>query len=113
MRGYEGGQMPLIRRLPKVGFRRKSPLVYQIVSLESLKRFKEGTVIDASFLKSQGLIKSIHRPFKILGDGELKKPLTIQAVSFSKTALEKITHAGGKAEVISQGSLAITSQAQI
>ena len=98
--GLEGGQMPLIRRLPKVGFRSKRPVIYQLVTLESLSRIKEDTVINAEFLKSRGLIKSIFRPIKILGDGELKKPLMVQAHSFSKSAQEKIAKAGGKAEII-------------
>ena len=98
--GSEGGQMPLIRRLPKVGFRRKNPLVYQIIPLSNLERFKEGTLINAEFLKSHGLIKSIFKPFKILGDGEITKAFTIQASSFSRSAEEKIVKAGGKVEVI-------------
>ena len=100
--GSEGGQMPLIRRLPKVGFRRKDPLVYQIVKLSSLKKLKAGTVIDGEFLKSQGLIKSIYKPYKILGDGEVTKSWTIRASSFSKSAEEKILKAGGKVEKIDQ-----------
>ena len=98
--GSEGGQMSLIRRLPKVGFRRKNPLVYQIVKLSSLNSLKEGTVIDAEFLKSNGLIKNIYKPYKILGDGEIIKSLVIRASSFSKNAKEKILKAGGKAEKI-------------
>ena len=98
--GSEGGQMPVIRRLPKVGFNSRDPKIYQVVKLASLSRFKEGTVIDANFLKSHGLIKSPHRLFKILGGGELKKPLIIHADSFSKSAQEKIVKIGGKAEVL-------------
>ena len=108
--GSEGGQMPLIRRLPKVGFRRKDPLVYQVVKLLSLKRFKEGTVIDGEFLKSQGLIKSIYKPYKILGDGEVTKSWTIRAFSFSKSAQEKIVKAGGKAETIDMNSIKTDSK---
>ncbi len=103
--GLEGGQMPLIRRLPKVGFRRKNPLVYQIVKLDSLKRFKDGSRIDAQFLKSQGLIRSIYKPFKILGDGEIGKSFTILAHSFSKSAEEKILKAGGKVEVVEKATV--------
>ena len=98
----EGGQMPLIRRLPKVGFRSKRPLLYQVVNLEHLSRFKEGSVVDAKTLKSKGLIKNIYRPFKILGGGELKHALTVQAYSFSKSAADKIAKAGGKIETIDQ-----------
>ena len=98
--GSEGGQMPLIKRLAKFGFRSKDPLKYQLVKLDQLTRFKEGTVINADFLKSHNLIKSVILPFKVLGDGELKKPFTIQAHSFSKSAQEKITGAGGKVEIV-------------
>lgn len=100
--GSEGGQMSLIRRLPKVGFRSKRPLLYQVVNLEILTRFKEGAVINAEFLKSHGLIKSLTRPFKILGDGEISKSLIVQANSFSKSASDKIVKAGGKIETIAR-----------
>lgn len=101
--GSEGGQMPLIRRLPKVGFRRKNPLVYQIVKLASLEKMERDTVIDGEFLKSKGLIKSIYKPYKILGDGEINKAFTVRAFSFSKSAEEKILKAGGKVEKVNQG----------
>ncbi len=94
----EGGQMPLIRRLPKVGFRSHRPILNQIVPLERLNAYKDGTVINAAFLKEQGLIKSLNKPFKILGDGEIKKSLVIQSKSISKTAKEKVLKAGGKIE---------------
>ena len=100
--GIEGGQMPLIKRLPKVGFRSKRPMVYQVVNLDSLGRFKEGAVINADSLKSHGLIRDVADPIKILGDGDLKKPVTIQAHRFSKSAQAKIEKAGGKAEIVSQ-----------
>ena len=100
--GLEGGQMPLIRRLPKMGFRSKNHKFYQIVNLESLTRFKEGTLVNGDFLKSHGLIKNATWPIKILGDGELKKPLTVCAHSFSKNAQEKISKAGGKVELIKE-----------
>ena len=94
----EGGQMPLIRRLPKVGFRSHRPILNQVVRLEKLNKFKDGTVVDGEFLKAQGLIKSLNKPFKILGDGEIKKSLVIQIKSVSKTAEDKILKAGGKIE---------------
>ena len=94
----EGGQMPLIRRLPKVGFRSKRPILNQVVSLERLNEFENGTVINAEFLKQKGLIKSLNKPFKILGDGEITKSLVIQAKSISKTAQDKVIKAGGKTE---------------
>jgi len=92
----EGGQMPLIRRLPKVGFNSKRPILNQVVPLERLNRFEDGTVINAEFLKQQGLIKSLRKPFKILGDGEIKKSLVIQAKNISKSTQEKVIKAGGK-----------------
>ena len=94
----EGGQMPLIRRLPKVGFRSHRPILNQVVRLEKLNQFEDGTVINMEFLKAQGLIKSLNKPFKILGDGEIKKSFVIQAKSISKTAEDKIVKAGGKIE---------------
>ena len=96
----EGGQMHLIRRLPKVGFNSRRPMVYQIVPLSELNAFKDGDVVNSEALKSKGLIKSIRRPVKILNTGDLSKRLTIQAQGFSKAAQEKITKAGGKAEVV-------------
>ena len=96
----EGGQMPLIRRLPKVGFRSKRPILNQVVPLARLNKFENGTVIDAEFLKQQGLIKSLNKPFKILGDGEITKSLVIQAKSISKAAQDKVIKAGGKIEAV-------------
>jgi len=102
MRGSEGGQMCLIRRLPKVGFRSKRPIVYQLVNLQDLTCFKDGTVVEPTLLVSHGLIKDAFKPFKILGQGDIKKALTLKAYSFSKSAQEKIVNAGGKIEVIDQ-----------
>ncbi len=96
----EGGQMPLIRRLPKVGFNSKWPTEYQIVSVESLNCFKDGTEVNLDLLKSENLIKSIRRPVKILSDGDISKKLTVHAHRFSKAAQDKIVKAGGKAQVI-------------
>ena len=96
----QGGQTPLIRRLPKVGFRSKRPIVNQVVPLESLNRYQDGTVITAELLKAQGLIKTLNKPFKILGDGEVKKTLVIRAKSVSHIAREKILKAGGKIEPV-------------
>ncbi len=103
----EGGQMPLLRRTPKVGFRRKDPLVYQEVSIEQLAKFKAGSVIDALTLRKNGLIHNPYQPFKILGDGELKHAITVHAYAFSKSASEKITNAGGKAEIVDKKALII------
>jgi len=93
--GSEGGQMPLIRRLPKVGFRSHRPNYYQVVNVGDLNKFDKGVVVDAKTLKSKGLISSARKAFKILGTGELKTALTINAQNVSKTAQEKITKAGG------------------
>ena len=96
----EGGQMHLIRRLPKIGFNSRRPMVYQIVPLSELNGFKDGDVVNAQSLKTKGLIRSIRRPVKILNNGDISKRLTVQAQGFSKAAQEKIAKAGGKAEVV-------------
>ena len=98
----EGGQMRLIRRLPKVGFRSHRPVFNQIVNVESLNKFTKDSVVSAETLKEKGLIKSLNKPFKILGTGELKKVLIIQAESVSKSAQEKIKKAGGKIEPVAR-----------
>lgn len=100
LNSLEGGQMPIIRRLPKVGFNSKNPILYHVINLDQLSRFKDGTIVTPELLKSEGLIKSLNRPYKILGSGEIKKSLTIQTISISKSAQEKITKAGGKVEII-------------
>ena len=92
--------MPLIRRLPKVGFRSHRPILNQVVHLGRLNRFESRTVIDAALLKTQGLIKSLNKPFKILGDGEIKNSLVFQVKSISKTADGKIKKVGGTIEAV-------------
>jgi len=96
----EGGQVPLIRRLPKVGFHSRNPRMNQIVNLSQLTKFKGGTIVNAEFLKSQGFIKSIRKPIKILGDGDIKKSLTFQVDNISKLAQDKIVQAGGEIEPV-------------
>jgi large subunit ribosomal protein L15 len=98
--GLEGGQIPLIRRIPKVGFNTLNPVVYKTVSIESLNRFENNAKVDLAALKSMKLISSLRKPVKILGDGELKKALTVTVHKFSTSAAEKIAKAGGKAEEI-------------
>jgi len=98
LRGFEGGQMPLHRRLPKRGFRNLFRTEYAIVSLEKLAGLGE-TTITLEVLRKAGVIKG-KAPVKILGDGELKGAITVQAHKFSKSAQEKITKAGGKFEVM-------------
>lgn len=98
--GFEGGQMPLIRRMPKRGFTSKFKKEYQIVNLGALNRIKE-TTVTPELLKEKGLIKNKEKPVKILGGGpELKAPVTIHAHAFSSSALEKIKNAAGQAEII-------------
>jgi large subunit ribosomal protein L15 len=98
MRGFEGGQMPLHRRMPKVGFTNIFRKEYNIVNLEKLATLGE-TTITPEVLRKAGVIKTKH-PVKILGDGSLSTALTVQAHKFSKSAQEKITKAGGKCEVL-------------
>ncbi len=98
MRGFEGGQMPLHRRLPKRGFTNVFRTEYTIVSLEKLAGLGE-TTITPDVLRKAGVVKG-NAPIKILGDGELSTALTVQAHKFSKSAQEKIAKAGGKAEVL-------------
>ena len=98
LRGFEGGQMPLHRRLPKRGFTNVFRKEYSIVSLEKLAGLGE-TTITPDMLRKAGVIKGTSR-VKVLGDGELNTALTVQAHKFSKSAAEKITKAGGKAEVL-------------
>ena len=97
--------MALIRRLPKVGFRSRRPIVYQLVKLSDLSRFEKGTLVDAKALKEAGVIHSVFKPFKVLGDGEIKIALTVKATAFSKTAVEKIEKAGGKTEILERDEL--------
>jgi len=98
IRGFEGGQMPLHRRMPKRGFTNIFRKEYNIVSLERLAELGE-TTINPDVLRKAGVIKTKH-PVKILGDGELSVALTVSAHKFSKSAQEKITKAGGKVEVL-------------
>ena len=98
--GFEGGQMPLYRRIPKRGFTniwRKAPA---IVNIGDLNIFEEGAEVTAELLKEKGLIKKPGSGLKVLGDGKLEKKLTVKANKFSKSAAEAIEQAGGKAEVI-------------
>ena len=119
--GFEGGQMPLYRRLPKRGFNNKWAKEYAEVNVKDLNRFENGTVVDLALLLETGLVgkaldgvkilgngdlekkltvKKALDGVKVLGNGELEKKLTVKAEKFSKSAAEKIEKAGGKAEVI-------------
>lgn len=98
--GFEGGQLPLVRRVPKRGFTNIFGKEWAIVNVETLNRFENQEVITPDVLMEKGIIKSVKDGVKILGRGELEKELVVRAHSFSKTAKQKIEAAGGKAEVI-------------
>ncbi len=99
--GFEGGQMPLKRRLPKRGFTNIFKKVYSIINVGTLAEcFKEGDVVDKDVLMERGLVKKKRLPLKVLGDGNIKIALTVRAELFSKSAREKIEACGGKVEVL-------------
>ncbi|MBQ8348178.1 MAG: 50S ribosomal protein L15 [Ruminococcus sp.] len=98
--GFEGGQMPLTRRIPKRGFKNIFATKYAIVNVSDLNKFKDGTVVDTELLMASGLVKKVYDGVKILGNGELTSNLTVKAAKFSQSAIEKIEKAGGKAEVM-------------
>ncbi len=97
--GFEGGQMPLQRRLPKRGFNNIFATVYTTVKISDLNRFEDGAVVDTAALLKAGLIKKVNDGVKVLGNGELEKKLTVEVAAFTASAKEKIEKAGGKAEV--------------
>ena len=98
--GFEGGQMPLYRRIPKRGFTNIWGTEYTVLNVSDLNRFEAGTTVTPEMLKEAGMAKQVKDGIKILGNGDLEKGLTVKAHKFSKTAVEKIEAAGGKAEVI-------------
>ena len=99
--GFEGGQMPLARRLPKVGFNNIFATQYAVVNVADLEAaFNAGDVVDTEALKAKGLVKKTLDGVKVLGNGELTKALTVKAAAYSASAKEKIEKAGGKAEVM-------------
>ena len=98
--GFEGGQMPLYRRIPKRGFTNIWRQEYVGVNVEALNMFEDGTEVTVEMIMAAGLAKKVTAGVKILGDGKLEKKLTVKAHKFSKSAIEKIDAAGGKAEVI-------------
>ena len=99
--GFEGGQMPLARRLPKTGFDNAWKKVYSVINLDKLEVFEDGAVVTAELLLEKGILSKIE-PYglKVLGDGELTKKVTVKAAKFSKSAVEKIEKIGGKVEVL-------------
>jgi large subunit ribosomal protein L15 len=98
--GFEGGQMPLHRRLPKRGFSAPDSKTYAVINVESLNVFSAGDTISPELLYGLGVLRVKREGVKILGDGELKVALTVQAHAFSKSAEQKIAAAGGKVEVL-------------
>lgn len=97
--GFEGGQMPILRRIPKRGFNNMFRKEYEIVNVDKLNKFDAGTEITPAKLKEAGIVSDV-KLVKILGVGDLKKSLTVKAAAFSKSAMDKIKAAGGKAEVV-------------
>ncbi len=98
--GFEGGQMPLVRRIPKRGFNNIFAAEYVAINVDVLNRFEDGAVVDAKAISDAGIIKNTKDGIKILGRGELTRKITVKAVAFSASAKEKIEKAGGKAEVM-------------
>ena len=97
--GFEGGQRPLQRRIPKRGFNNIFAKEYVAINVDVLNRFEDGAVVDAEAISKAGIVKNTRDGIKILGRGELNRKLTVVAVAFSESAKEKIEAAGGKAEV--------------
>lgn len=104
--GFEGGQMPLYRRLPKRGFKNVWAKTYAEVNVETLNRFDDGAVVDPVELVDKQVLKNVQDGIRILGGGELTKKLTVRANYFTKSAKEKITAAGGTVEVIGENGKA-------
>ena len=98
--GFEGGQTPLFKRLPKRGFTNINRIDYAVINVEDLNCFEAGSVVDTAALKAKGLINKEYEGVKVLGNGELTKKLTVKADKFSSTAKEKIENVGGTTEVI-------------
>ena len=98
--GFEGGQMPLQRRIPKRGFKNIFATKYASVNVEVLSRFEDGAVVDAAALIEKGILHDCAYGLKVLGNGNVTKKVTVKAAAFSESAKEKIEKAGGKAEVV-------------
>ena len=98
--GFEGGQNPLYRRLPKRGFHNRFSTQYAIINVETLNKFEDGAVVDAAALVEAGIISACPYGLKVLSNGTLTKKVTVKAAAFSESAKEKIEQAGGKAEVV-------------
>ena len=98
--GFEGGQLPLYRKLPKRGFYNRFAKEYSVVNVEALNKFEDGAIVDLAALAAAGVVSQPKSALKILGKGELAKKLTVKAAIFSASAKEKIEAAGGKIEVV-------------
>ncbi len=98
--GFEGGQLPLYRKLPKRGFYNRFAKEYSVVNVEALNKFEDGAVVDLAALAAAGVVSQPKSALKILGKGELAKKITVKAAVFSASAKEKIEAAGGKIEVV-------------
>ena len=98
--GFEGGQLPLYRKLPKRGFKNRFAVNYSIVNVEALNKFEDGAVVDLEALLAAKIVRKPLDGLKVLGNGELTKKLTVKATVFSATAKEKIEAAGGKTEEV-------------
>ena len=110
-RGFEGGQMPLHRRVPKRGFTNPFRIEYAVVNLDTLGEvFDAGSSVTPDVLRERGLVREAHAPIKVLGRGDLTKKLTVQAHKFSGTAAQKIAAAGGQAQVIESGKIEKSEQ---
>lgn len=98
--GFEGGQLPLFRRIPKRGFKNRNRIDWTTINVETLNAFENGTVVTPELLIESGIVKKFSYGLKVLGDGSLNKEITVKAHKFTQSAIEKIEAAGGKAEVI-------------
>ena len=107
--GFEGGQMPLVRRLPKRGFTNIWRKEYRIVNVDRLNGFSDGSTVGPAELLEAGLVRKGRQPIKVLGDGDLKVSLTVRAHKFTKGAIEKVQQAGGNVEVL-EGDAAKASE---
>jgi large subunit ribosomal protein L15 len=98
--GFEGGQTPLQRRLPKRGFKNRFAIEYAIINLKDIVKIQDADIITPEILVEKGIIKDLKNGIKVLGNGDIQRPLTIKAHAFSASAISKISAAGGKAEVV-------------
>lgn len=98
--GFEGGQMPLQRRIPKRGFKNRFAIEYAIINLKDIVKIQDADIITPEIFIEKGIIKDLKNGIKVLGNGDIQRPLTIKAHAFSASAISKISAAGGKAEVV-------------